>query len=190
MQVPSHLQNSPSWCQDCQSNLPCTWLPWSTLVYTHKYKFVARSVIPIQTLTWCGRDLIPRWVTTYCPGSKTPVNGVLQPHSFKSLLPHQRVNHFPRSYELTRKDRWDGGTLLSWPLVQDVQEYRTSSDCQGSQTLQLCAQDLHDPKRVFWVCCHSPQNERSVNMCGRIHVRNRNVPGQEKVKYQHEVVQL
>jgi len=28
-----------------------------------------------------------------------------KPHSFKSLLPHQRVNHFPRSYELTRKDR-------------------------------------------------------------------------------------
>ena len=27
------------------------------------------------------------------------------PHIFKSLLPHQRVNHFPRSYELTRKDR-------------------------------------------------------------------------------------
>jgi len=28
-----------------------------------------------------------------------------KPQSFKSLLPHQRVNHFPRSYELTRKDR-------------------------------------------------------------------------------------
>ena len=28
-----------------------------------------------------------------------------KPHTFKSLLPHQRVNHFPRSYELTRKDR-------------------------------------------------------------------------------------
>jgi tubulin polyglutamylase TTLL5 len=28
-----------------------------------------------------------------------------KPHSFKSMLPHQRVNHFPRSYELTRKDR-------------------------------------------------------------------------------------
>ena len=27
------------------------------------------------------------------------------PNIFKSLLPHQRVNHFPRSYELTRKDR-------------------------------------------------------------------------------------
>lgn len=27
------------------------------------------------------------------------------PHIFKSMLPHQRVNHFPRSYELTRKDR-------------------------------------------------------------------------------------
>ena len=27
------------------------------------------------------------------------------PSIFKSLLPHQRVNHFPRSYELTRKDR-------------------------------------------------------------------------------------
>ena len=27
------------------------------------------------------------------------------PHMFKSMLPHQRVNHFPRSYELTRKDR-------------------------------------------------------------------------------------
>ena len=23
----------------------------------------------------------------------------------KAMLPHQRVNHFPRSYELTRKDR-------------------------------------------------------------------------------------
>ena len=28
-----------------------------------------------------------------------------KPHAFKSMLPHQRVNHFPRSYELTRKDR-------------------------------------------------------------------------------------
>ena len=28
-----------------------------------------------------------------------------KPHSFKSMLPHQRCNHFPRSYELTRKDR-------------------------------------------------------------------------------------
>ena len=28
-----------------------------------------------------------------------------KPQAFKSLLPHQRVNHFPRSYELTRKDR-------------------------------------------------------------------------------------
>lgn len=28
-----------------------------------------------------------------------------KPQSFKSMLPHQRVNHFPRSYELTRKDR-------------------------------------------------------------------------------------
>ena len=28
-----------------------------------------------------------------------------KPHSFKAMLPHQRVNHFPRSYELTRKDR-------------------------------------------------------------------------------------
>ncbi|XP_040571804.1 tubulin polyglutamylase TTLL5 [Lepeophtheirus salmonis] len=28
-----------------------------------------------------------------------------KPHAFKSLLPHQKVNHFPRSYELTRKDR-------------------------------------------------------------------------------------
>ena len=27
------------------------------------------------------------------------------PNIYKSLLPHQRVNHFPRSYELTRKDR-------------------------------------------------------------------------------------
>ena len=27
------------------------------------------------------------------------------PHISKSMLPHQRVNHFPRSYELTRKDR-------------------------------------------------------------------------------------
>ena len=27
------------------------------------------------------------------------------PNIFKSLLPHQRINHFPRSYELTRKDR-------------------------------------------------------------------------------------
>merc|ERR1719412_2890859 len=28
-----------------------------------------------------------------------------KPQAFKSMLPHQRVNHFPRSYELTRKDR-------------------------------------------------------------------------------------
>ncbi|KAJ8962622.1 hypothetical protein NQ318_001015 [Aromia moschata] len=28
-----------------------------------------------------------------------------KPGTFRSLAPHQRVNHFPRSYELTRKDR-------------------------------------------------------------------------------------
>lgn len=25
-------------------------------------------------------------------------------HTLKQLLPHQKINHFPRSYELTRKD--------------------------------------------------------------------------------------
>ncbi|KAJ8979747.1 hypothetical protein NQ317_004734 [Molorchus minor] len=28
-----------------------------------------------------------------------------KPGTFRSLAPHQRINHFPRSYELTRKDR-------------------------------------------------------------------------------------
>lgn len=28
-----------------------------------------------------------------------------RPHTFSSLRSYQRVNHFPRSYELTRKDR-------------------------------------------------------------------------------------
>jgi hypothetical protein len=29
----------------------------------------------------------------------------MKAHQLQSLQPHQRVNHFPRSYELTRKDR-------------------------------------------------------------------------------------
>lgn len=29
----------------------------------------------------------------------------MKPDILRSLLPFQRVNHFPRSYELTRKDR-------------------------------------------------------------------------------------
>ncbi|KAJ9599647.1 hypothetical protein L9F63_026505 [Diploptera punctata] len=28
-----------------------------------------------------------------------------KPHLLKAMTPYQRVNHFPRSYELTRKDR-------------------------------------------------------------------------------------
>ena len=47
-----------------------------------------------QEVGSCNQDFNIMWT------SSNP-----NPNLFKSLLPHQRVNHFPRSYELTRKDR-------------------------------------------------------------------------------------
>ena len=47
-----------------------------------------------QEVGSCNQDFNIMWT------SSNP-----NPNVFKSLLPHQRVNHFPRSYELTRKDR-------------------------------------------------------------------------------------
>ena len=61
------------------------------------------------------------------------------PNIFKSLLPHQRVNHFPRSYELTRKvgvimnPMSEGGE--SWIQKQDMFSHNLMVNYIGLATL-------------------------------------------------------
>ena len=54
-----------------------------------------------------------------------------KPHAFKSMLPHQRVNHFPRSYELTRKDR----------LYQNIERLQHSKTSLQTNCVRLRTED-------------------------------------------------
>ena len=44
----------------------------------------------------------------------------LKPHTLSGLQEFQKINHFPRSYELTRKDR----------LYQNIQKMQSSKVCK------------------------------------------------------------
>jgi hypothetical protein len=90
-------------------------IKFSKRVFTKQFKCQVGKALNLtfrtaQSDTWLVSALLSSHGLTEVSATNNDFNLLWtgshpRPHTFSSLRSYQRVNHFPRSYELTRKDR-------------------------------------------------------------------------------------